>query len=167
MDLRDVKEFLKDSLWYIVAALIVFFLVVYIVSFQFVSGSSMEPTYNSQDILLLNKMHYRIFKPKRFDVIAVLDKEGVPNIKRLIGLPGETVEYREGKLYINGNLESESFAKGSESGDFKSEAIPKGYYFFVGDNREKSTDSRDERIGLISEDDLIGKVWFRVWRVKK
>ena len=163
MDMRDIKEFCKDFLVYIIIGVVIFLTVVYVVSLQQVRGSSMEPTYHAQDILLLNKLHYQIFNPKRFDVVAVLDQNDGPVIKRIIGLPGETVEYKDNELYINGEKIEETFKK-SITEDFSLDyEIGKSQYFIVGDNRENSTDSRNSKVGLITEDKLIGKVMFRIW----
>jgi len=171
MDLRDVKEFFKDSLVYIVCAVLVFFTVVYVVGLQMVSGPSMEPNYQSQDILLLNKFHYRLFKPKRFQVIATQDRNRELLIKRIVGMPGEHIKYVDNKLYVNGKHVEENFRTGSDSRDFdleflEFEKIPEGYYFVMGDNRAKSSDSRNPLVGLINKDDFIGKVAFRLWRTK-
>ena len=163
MDLRDLKEFIKDSLGYIIVGFIVFLVAVYIISFQQVSGPSMKPTYNSRDILLLNKTHYIFFEPKRFDVVAAESGSAVL-VKRVIGLPGEKIEYKNNILYVNGDPVEESFNIEGETKDFSTDVIPEGKYFLIGDNRSKSIDSRNEEIGLISKKDLIGKVMFRIWK---
>jgi len=164
LDFRDFKEFLADSCLYIILTMTVLVIVIYVVALQQVLGTSMEPTYKNQDVLLLNKVQYKIFSPKRFDVIAAQDGSGIV-IKRIIGLPGESVDFRNGKLYINNQEVTENFEKATETGDFSLDTIPDGYYFLVGDNRMNSTDSRDERVGLIHRDDIIGKIMFRLWRV--
>ena len=162
MDMRDIKEFFKDFFIYIIIGVLIFFTVVYVVSLQQVRGPSMEPNYNTQDVLLLNKLHYHIFKPKRFDVVAVLDHNDGPVIKRIIGLPGEKIEYKDNNLYINDQLVEELFKKSNTEDFVLDHEIGKGQYFIVGDNREKSDDSRTK--GLITQDNLIGKVMFRIWK---
>jgi signal peptidase I len=131
----------------------------------------MEPNFISQDILLLSKIHYRIFQPKRFEVVAVQDRNKELLIKRVVGLPGEVLEYRDDALYIDGELIEEDFPTEGFTADFNLldflniEIIPEGYYFVIGDNRSRSSDSRNPMVGLISRDDFIGRVSFRLWRM--
>lgn len=171
MDLRDVLEFIKDAAKYIVIAIIVLLIVIYVVSLQQVVGSSMNPNYRDGDILILNKIHYRFYKPKRFDVVAVKYKDTKYFIKRVIGLPGETVAYRNGILYINDETIEEKFET-TRTDDFSLdilgyETIPDGYYLVVGDNRENSLDGRSKEVGLIHEKDFIGKVLTRIWPFRR
>jgi len=169
LDFRDFKEFIIDSGVYIALTVLVLFIVIYVVALQQVVGPSMEPNYKNQDILILNKLQYRLFKPKRFQVVAAEDPSGLV-IKRIIGLPGEEVDFRNGILYINNQQVEENFEKQGNTEDFdlsilEKSIIPEGYYLLVGDNRENSTDSRDKRVGLIHKNEFIGKVMFRIWRV--
>lgn len=171
MDLRDVIEFLKDTTKYIVIAIIVLLLVIYVVSLQQVVGPSMNPNYKDGDILILNKLHYRLNKPKRFDVVAVKYKDTKYFIKRVIGLPGETVAYQNGILYINGEVVEEKFET-TKTDDFSLdmlgyETIPDGYYLVVGDNRANSLDGRSKEVGLIHEKEFIGKVLIRIWPFRR
>lgn len=171
MDLRDVLEFIKDATKYIIIAIIVLLLVIYVVSLQQVVGPSMNPNYKDGDILILNKLHYRLKKPQRFDVVAVKYKDTKYFIKRVIGLPGETVAYQNGILYINGEAVKENFET-TRTDDFTLdmlgyETIPDEYYLVVGDNRANSLDSRSKEVGLIHEKEFIGKVLFRIWPIRR
>lgn len=170
MDLRDVKEFLKDTAKYIAIALVVLLLITYVVSLQQVVGDSMNPNYQDGDILILSKIHYRLRKPRRFEVVAIKYQNTKYFIKRVIGLPKESVKYQDGVLYINGEAVEEKFEITEKTEDFsladldiKDGVIPEGYYLVVGDNRNNSLDSRFKEVGLIHESEFIGKVLFRVW----
>lgn len=167
--MRDLKELTKDIIKYAIVIIIALLLMLYVVSLQQVVGPSMNPNYYDGDLLILNKLHYRLQKPKRFEV-AVIKYEGTKYfIKRVIGLPGEHIAFKDGNLYINGQLVEQKF-KYEETKDFDLkdlgyDEIPDGYYFVVGDNRPNSEDSRT--IGLISKKDFIGKVMFRIWPLKR
>lgn len=170
MDFRDLKEFLKDSLKYIIVTIIVFVIFIYVVSMQQVVGPSMMPNYENGQIYILNKIQYRIVKPKRFEVIVLNSKEAKYMIKRIIGLPGEKIEYKNNKLYVNGEKILEEFERNGEIGDYNIEGlnggiIPENCYFVLGDNRENSMDSRS--FGFVSANDIVGKVEFRIWPILK
>ena len=129
-----------------------------------VSGSSMSPVLNSGDVVLMNRLAYDLGSPERFD-IAVFSKEDASyNMKRIIGLPGETVQIMNNHIYINGlpldtdyELQNVSIAGVAEYPVELSEEE----YFVLGDNRESSEDSRFAGIGNIRRDQLLGKVWLR------
>ena len=91
MDFRDIKEFIKDTLKYIIILVIVLVVFIYVISFQTVIGPSMTPNYNEGEVYLLNKINYRIFDIKRFDVV-VIKVDSKYMIKRVIGLPNEEIE---------------------------------------------------------------------------
>lgn len=171
MDLRDIKEWIKDTAKYMIIAVLVLLTVIYIVSLQQVVGPSMNPNYKDGDILILNKLYYHLKKPARFDVVAVKYKDTKYFIKRVIGLPGETVTYRDGILYINDKVVEEKFET-TKTEDFSLETlgyekIPENYYLIVGDNRENSLDGRSKEVGLIHKKDFIGKVAFRIWPFRR
>lgn len=168
MDLRDIKEFIKDGIKYILITIAVLLVFLYVVSIQQVIGPSMMPNYNEGEVFLLNKLHYRITKPKRFDVLVLNNKETKYMIKRVIGLPQEQIEYKNNKLYVNGKEIKEDFLRTGKTQDYhiqslKIDKIPDGYYFVLGDNRENSMDSRV--FGLVSREEIVGKVEFRIWPI--
>nr|MBO1342420.1 signal peptidase I [Enterococcus sp. 665A] len=123
----------------------------------FVSGESMNPTYWEQEVVQVKAHH----KPKRFDVV-VLHPPDAPTelyLKRVIGLPGERIDYKEGQLFVDGKFVADQFASTTEDFDWNDssdQAIPKGYYFVLGDNRIISKDSRI--FGLVSEKQILGIV---------
>ena len=171
MDLREVREFIIDTSKYILTMVIVIFIIMYVATVQQIIGSSMESKYKDQDIVILNKLHYRFFKIKRFDVVSLKYDGSKYLIKRVIGLPGDKIEYKNNKLFINGKKIEEHFLdKGTNTEDFSLttlgyEKIPKDMYLVLGDNRENSLDSRE--IGLIKRKDILGKIKLRIWPINK
>jgi signal peptidase I len=171
MDLRDVKEFCIDTSKYIITIFVVIFLIVYVVTVQQVVGSSMSPNFENKDILILNKIHYRFFDIKRFDVVSLEYDDTKYLIKRVIGMPGDKVEYKDNILYVNDEVVEEKFLDDNivtddfSITDLGYEVIPKGKYLVLGDNRGDSLDSRD--IGLIDEKTILGKINLRIWPINK
>jgi len=131
-------------------------------------GESMLPTLKDGESIIVNKMQYRFAKPKRFDVIVFRQngkEHSYYNIKRVIGLPGETVQIKEGLVYIDGErLEEEYKFEKISNGGLANEAITldANEYFVLGDNRNASEDSRYANIGLVVKGDMVGKAWIRV-----
>ncbi len=151
---KVVKEILSYAL--IIVAVILF--KIYIMSPVRVDGDSMNPTLKNGDIMLLNEIGYRLYGVERFDIV-VANVDGEKLIKRVIGLPGEKVEYRNGDLYINDEIVVENF-KHEETDDFSiydigHDTIPENCYFLVGDNRGNSKDSRT--IGVVHKGKIMGK----------
>lgn len=170
MDLRGIKELLKDTIKYILLVIAVLIVFLYVVSFQQVIGPSMEPNYKEGEIFLLNKIRYRFMSLKRFDVVVLNNKKSKYMIKRIIGLPGESIEYKDDILYVDGVKVEEKFSRNGETADYDivkmlNQKVPNGYYFVVGDNRVNSEDSRI--FGFVSKQDIIGKVEFRIWPLIK
>lgn len=168
MNKERIKKIVKDIYPYVIVVVLVVIIRSFIITPAFVDGVSMEPTLNDNNVILLNKFNYRINDIKRYDVVVV-DWNGEKIVKRVIGLPGEHVEYKEGNLYIDGFNEKENFNH-AETNDFKLESIgyltiPGDKYFVVGDNRTDSTDSRV--IGLIDKKDILGKANFRIFPLNK
>lgn len=136
-----------------------------------VDGSSMEPTLTNGDNLIVDKLSYRFRDPERFDIIVFPYKHKAKTyyIKRIIGLPGETVQIDEqGNIYINGEILSESYGREiikAENIGLAAEPIVLGEdeYFVMGDNRNNSTDSRYPQVGNIKREDIIGRAWVRIW----
>ena len=135
-----------------------------------VSGNSMQPTLQNEDNLIVDKLSYRFRAPKRFEVV-VFPYRGMENtyyIKRIIGLPGETVQIVDGFIYINGEKLEEGYGLESIDADkYGTAANPvvlgEDEYFVMGDNRNASADSREPQVGFFHEDEFIGRAWSRIW----
>lgn len=168
----DLKDFLTGVGQWALAILIVVILAYSIVHFGIQSvtmvGQSMNPTLNNQDILLINKRSYTFGSPKRYDMIAFKlkeDTEGYFNIKRIIGLPGETVQIKNGKMFINGEILTDLPFDDlimTEGIAVEEMVLDEDEYFVMGDNCNNSEDSRFANIGNISKKEISGKVFFRV-----
>ena len=163
-----VREFVN---WILILVLLLgaTFLIVHFVGERtVVSGESMYPALEDGDNLIVDKISYRFTNPKRFDIVVFpfQYQEGVYYIKRVIGLPGETVQIQDGDIYINGRILQENY--GNEEirnpGFASSEiTLAADEYFVLGDNRNNSRDSREPSVGNISREDIIGKALFRIW----
>ncbi len=172
MDWLDIKEFIKDTFKYIIVIVVVLVLAIYVVSLQQVVGPSMSDTLNNNDIVLLDKISYRFTDIKRGDVVSLYYADTKYLIKRVIGLPGEYVEFQDNKLYIDNKYMDEDYVEDVITDDFSLselgyDEIPEDMYLVLGDNREDSLDSRDASVGLIPKEDIIGKVRIRIWPLNK
>ena len=141
--MKENKNFVKEAIPYIVIIIVVILIRTFIITPVKVDGDSMLPTLKDKEFLLLKKYDKSF---NRFDVI-VFENGGDRIIKRVIGLPGEKVEYKENKLYIHGKYIKENFKRNSKTADFKLadiklKKVPKNSYFVMGDNRNNSSDSR-------------------------
>ncbi len=171
MDWLSIREFIFDFVKLIVVIVVILFLMIYVVSITQVVGSSMSSTLQDGDVLILNKIKYRFTDIKRGDIISLEYADTKYLIKRVIGLPGDTVSIRDNTLYINGEVYVENYLdEGLVYDDFDLsslgyDVIPEDMYLVLGDNRPDSLDSRE--IGLITKDEVIGKVSFRIWPLNK
>lgn len=166
-----ILENLFEGLLCIVLALGIAFLInTYVGTHTRVDGESMETTLYTDDCLIIDKLTYRFSDPKRFDIIVFPISTDEDYIKRIIGLPGETVQIIDGYVYINGrqlaeNVEHEAML---ESGIAEEPVIlGADEYFVLGDNRNHSTDSRMESVKTIKRDDIVGKAIFRFYPLEK
>lgn len=135
-----------------------------------VEGSSMEPALEDGDNLIVEKVSYLLGDPGRFDIIVFEQSENVNYIKRIIGLPGERVRIKEGKIYINDTPIPDSYGNGAlKDGGLAENTVTLGSdeYFVLGDNRNSSEDSRARNVGSVKESQIIGKAWFRVTPIQQ
>jgi len=147
-------------------AVVIFFLLQATVGSVIVVGASMEPGLQEGQRLLINKVVYNFHPPERGDVIVFQrDNQQMDYIKRIIGLPGESVEIKNGTVYIHQNGKAfpldEPYINDLSSDDFQGDIIPENEYFVLGDNRNNSNDSRNG--WTAKREDIIGKAWFKIW----
>src|SRR3989339_252434 len=131
----------------------------------YVKGTSMEPNFKQYEYLIINQLAYRLHDPVRGEVVVLRNPQDLSQffIKRVIGLPGETVEVKNRHVYINGKQLDESTYLASDVetwGNIKT-TLGSNQYFVFGDNRAASLDSRI--IGPITREEIIGKAWLRAW----
>lgn len=170
--MENIISTIKELIPYIIIVIAVIVIRTFIITPVVVNGDSMVPTLKDGQLLLLTKYNKNY---KRNDIV-VLTKAISENskkeklVKRIIGLPGEYIEYKDGKLYIDGKKSKDNFAKFTddfflEAIDIDMKTIPEGKYLVLGDNRTNSIDSRT--IGLIDENEIDGIVNFSLWPFEK
>lgn len=167
-----VREILGFLLYVMMVVGITFFIITFIGQRTYVSGSSMENTLHHGDNLIVDKLTYRFSKPKRYDIIVFPFRyqEKTYYIKRIIGLPGETIQIQDGVIWIDGEVLQESYGREvMKNAGLAADMITLGEdeYFVLGDNRNDSTDSRDPSVGVIHKDEIIGRAWIRIWPLDK
>ena len=168
---KVMKEMISTLLYLLGVLCLTWLVITFVGQRTEVDGSSMEPTLTNGDNLIVDKLSYRFRDPERFDIIVFPYKHKPKTyyIKRIIGLPGETVQIDEqGNIYINGEILSESYGREiirPENVGLAAEPIELGEdeYFVMGDNRNNSTDSRFAQVGNIKREDIIGRAWVRIW----
>lgn len=130
-----------------------------------ITGHSMEPVLEADHMVLMNRLIYDFKKPARFDVVVFKGEDGKNNVKRVIGMPGETVQIKGGYVYIDDQLlhSENNLNKASLAGLAENPVIlGDNEYFLLGDNRDSSDDSRFVNIGNVKDSQIMGKVWLRV-----
>ncbi|OGY54498.1 MAG: signal peptidase I [Candidatus Buchananbacteria bacterium RIFCSPLOWO2_01_FULL_46_12] len=170
--MRGIGTFLQNALFVVVALLVVLLIRAFVFQPFLVRGDSMVPNFHNGDYLIVDELSYRFLRdPTRGEVIVFKFPGDTSQkyIKRVIGLPGESVEIKEGKVYISNNGEpgllQEPYLDPQERTDgFVSLLLKDDEYFVMGDNREFSSDSR--RWGVLPREDIIGKALIRVFPFK-
>ena len=151
---------------------VTFLIITYVGQRTHVSGDSMKNTLNDGDHLIVDKITYRMREPVRYDIIVIpfRYKENTFYIKRIIGLPGETVQIAGGEIYIDGEILKESYGREviKDPGIAESPIeLGEDEYFVLGDNRNESSDSRDPSVGKIRREEIVGRAWLRIWPLNK
>lgn len=187
---KEVVDFIKVV---VIALVITNILNVFVFTLSQVKQSSMETTLIGGDQLVVEKVSYSLVLPKRNDIVVIIKELSVDTsvpakfvrlyqdmfakitgkeghfrlVKRVVGLPGEEIDIRDGKVYINGNELEEAFISQPTypKNDIYPFVIPDGEYFVLGDNRGGSLDSRD--FGTVKRELIEGKVWVRFWPLNK
>ena len=176
------KKELIEWIKVIATALVFAFIITQFIRPTLVRGESMYPTLVENDYLIINRMAYKIGEPKDGDIIVfktnLLQDDGKPKdlVKRVIATEGQHIKIEDSKVYVDDKLLDEPYiqvrlktmleAKNYTSGDIDL-IVPEGEVFAMGDNREKSLDSRYEEVGLVKEKDIMGKVMIRLFPFNK
>jgi signal peptidase I len=160
------KEFMGFLLCIVIAVILSNGFITYVAQQTKVDGDSMENNIHDKDYLIIDKISYRFHKPDRFDIIVFPFDEEDFYIKRIIGLPGETIFIKEGVIFINDKPLEENYGNAEiiDSGNLsKKVQIGEHEYVVLGDNRNNSLDSRFTTVGFIKEKDIVGKAWVRIY----
>ena len=164
-----MKSFLREVLITLILALVIFFGLRITIDNRVIPSGSMEPTLQIGERLIISKLAYISREPARGDIITFhhpqQPEDAIPFIKRVIGLPGESVEIRDETVYIHQNggvfALDEPYLKEPPSRDFQGDTIPENEYFVLGDNRNNSGDSRTG--WTVPRQNIIGKAWLSIW----
>lgn|SRR5574344_654018 len=173
-DFRNITEFFKDFMGYIIVLAVILFVFTFVISIAPIAGNSMNPTLNDGNLVIVTRFSYVFKEPQRNDIIIFKNQNNKKYVKRIIGLPGEKIDYLNGYLYINDETYKEYLIDGTKTNNFMFSdicpsskcpdgKIPEDKYLVLGDSRSDSQDSRDPLIGLVSKDEIIGKIVFRIW----
>ena len=168
---RIMRELLNTAIYLLCVLGAVWLVITFVGQRTEVEGASMENTLHNGDNLIVDKLSYRFHDPERFDIIVFpfQFQDNTYYIKRIIGLPGETVEIRDGHIYIDGSSEPLEDVETKEYmvGNYGPYTVPEGCYFVMGDNRNDSKDSRYWINPYVSKDKILGKAVFRYWPITK
>lgn len=161
-----MKGLIRD----ILVALVIVIAITMVIKPTIVKESSMQPTLYENNYLLINKQAYRFGDEKRGDIIVFKSDLEADNggkkllIKRIIGLPGDTITIQNGEVILNGELLQEDYTlEGETPGELIDFTVPKGQLFVMGDNRRVSVDSRSEEVGCVDESRVMGKAFVRLY----
>ena len=158
-----MSEQVKNEIWEWIKAITLALLLAFIVrhfifATSIVEGTSMEPTLEDGERVLYNKMVYLVGEPDRGDIV-IIQRPSKNYVKRVVALPGDTVEVREHKLFVNDKQVDQKYLNQEaihDTRNFSPITIPQNKYFVLGDNRDSSKDS-SSGLGLISNDEIIGR----------
>lgn len=167
---KTEKSALREWVEAIVGALILAaFIITFIAQSFIVDGISMMSTLEDGQRLLVDKLSYRFMEPKRGDVIVFKYPSNTKEefIKRIIAVPGDNVWIIEGRLFVNGELITEDYIDETMERGFNPQIVPEGHYFVLGDNRNRSLDSRDSRVGFVPRDLIIGRAIWSYWPLNR
>lgn len=180
--LKNKSEMFKSIMPFVVVILVALFIRAFVFAPVAVKGSSMEPNFSHGDILIVNKLSYKLSEPKKDDIVIceyITNKMKEKNIiKRVIGVPGDIINFEDVikgddfylDLYLNNNFIEEDYIlepnqqKGNTEYPY---TVPENSYFVMGDNRNASSDSREQEIGAIKKQDITGKVAVRIYPFNK
>jgi len=165
VDKSDIKEFIQSL---IIAGVLAFLIITFVAQSFVVEGSSMESTLENGERLIANKLVYRFRDPERGEIVVFTPRGASDQryIKRVIGLPGDTVYIQDSQVYVNGEPLEEDYIKEEmrEIGDSGPFEVPDDEFFVLGDNRNHSADSRfPGLVGYVERDKIHGKAFWVFW----
>ena len=171
---KEVKLWKEILGWIVYIAIILgvtYLIITYVGQRTRVSGDSMESTLHSGDNLIVDKLSYHFREPERYEIIVFPYRyeENTFYIKRIVGLPGDRLQIKDGYLYIDGERAEENYGleRMNKGGIAESEIVlGDDEYFVLGDNRNGSSDSRDPSVGILKREEIIGRAWLRIWPLK-
>ena len=158
--MASLGEEIKDWIVSIAIAIVLAFLIRYfIVELYLVDGPSMRPTLQSAERLVVNKFIYRFRAPERGEILVFRYPRDPSRdfIKRVIAIPGDTIEIKDGRVYVNSTLLNEPYILSKTRGNYPLATVPEGHIFVMGDNRNNSEDSRFADVGFVPFDLIKGK----------
>lgn len=157
-----MRTFVRDLIGILVLAAIILVLLRLVVGTYSVVSQAMEPGLRVGESLLVNKLAYRIGEPSRGDIVHYVSTDGSSSgMKRIIGLPGDYIEIRNGAVYVNGVRLNEPYARNTPNFELMAYQVPPGYFFLMSDNRSLDFDSSENWI--VHRDDIIGRAWVYTW----
>jgi signal peptidase I len=165
---NQMKPIVREVLFTLVMALLFYGIFNLVLETRGIGQTSMEPTIEPGERFVVSKISYRLHDPERGDIIILhspYDPTGIPNIKRIIGLPGETIDIKNGTVLINGRILEEPYLVQPTTGTTTALHIPAGNYFVMGDHRSVSLDSRSW--GLLPRENIMGKTIWRYWPLSR
>ena len=168
--MTSLGEEIKDWIVSIaIAVVLAFFIRYFIVELYLVDGPSMRPTLQSAERLVVNKFIYRFRPPERGEILVFRYPRDPSRdfIKRVIAVPGDTIEIRDGRVYVNAALLNEPYILSKTRGNYPLATVPDGYIFVMGDNRNNSEDSRFADVGFVPFDLIKGKAMLVFWPVSQ
>lgn len=167
---KKTKSAVQEWLEAIVGSVVLTaFVIVFIAQSFSVQGLSMMPTLQNNQRLLVDKLSYRFSEPRGGDIIVFKYPQNPKEefIKRVIGVPGDTVAIMDGKLFVNGKLVEENYIFETTIRGFLPQVVPEDHYFVLGDNRNNSLDSRDFRVGFVPKNLIVGRAIWSYWPLNK
>lgn len=159
---EEIKDWVVSIL---IAVVLAFFIRYFIVELYMVEGPSMRPTLVNSERLVVNKFIYRFKAPERGDVLVFRYPRDTTRdfIKRVIAVPGDTIELKDGRVFLNGQLQNETYILERTRGSYPLSTVPEGHVFVMGDNRNNSEDSRFKDVGFVPYSLIKGKAVVVFW----
>ncbi len=156
----EAREWIQSI---VIAVVLAFVIKLFLFDFVMVQGSSMVPTLEDGDRLIINKIEYRLGEPDYGDIIILNYSSSVEYVKRVIGKGGDRIAIKDQVVYRNGEALTEPYINTEPYGDFDEVTVPEGKFFVLGDNRANSSDSRYSSLGFVDREAVVGHVIFRFW----